>query len=493
MRRSSTIPLAFVALLGAGLTAFLVASLSAGDSTARGVADARGALDPDGRPAGATPTLVPTPLRAEGGRDLRAGPAGTHGGVRPGQREPFDGPEFQRQMSEAARRVVEVLETIPAELDPSKRQILGNELEGLLRRLEGRVDSATRERLFDLFVRIDLQWKPLVGQAIGALRGDVDAARRLLKMSQDPDADVHTIGAVYQALGSIQAQEVVPDLIGMLGQASKNEALIVRAIGAIGGDEGRKALLDRLSTTIRPETRHSIEAVLGGSNDPKIADAAAEALRTSDVAARASLVNVLAMSGAMGARHGDALRDLAENDPDEEVRRRALTALGRIGDPACGEALLRAVEAGGSLAPYATQAIHEIRNPETIGALAARWDKLGDASRAAVMNAAQSLPSPTPELVALARTSLGDRSEGIRSNAARLLGRPGHDDAVEPLVDFLQRASSYRERTAGVEALMKIATPAAAEAVLNQLDALPAAARDGYRERCRKILERRQE
>jgi len=492
MRRITTASLAILALFGAAATGYLVVSLLDRERPVR--ADPRGG----GRgrePAAPAPgrAVVESPVVAENAPDLRAAPAGTMAGIRPGSREAYDGPEYRAELERDAKRVLEILDGILLEEDPSRRQLLGNEMQGLVRRLGGRLDAATKERLFDLFAKIEPKWKGLVAQVLGSLENDTESAKRLLAIAQEPTADVYTTSAAFQALQQMQPRELLPELVALLGSGTRNEALVVKTIGRIGGEDGAKALLARLAGPIRPETRQSIEATLGESRDPKALEAVVAALDGADAATRRSLVDILSWRRQQAEPYAERLRAILDADPDEEVQRSVLRALGRIGDRASGERLLQVAEGGGPLAPAAVQAIHELNNPETIDALASRWDKMGPSGRAALMNAAQRLAMPTPALFDLAAANLRDGDESLRTNAARLLGRRGRSESVEPLVDFLRRASSQRERTAGFEALLKIESRGAAEAVLAHLDLLPEAVREVYRERCRRILERRQE
>ncbi|MGQ0612868.1 MAG: HEAT repeat domain-containing protein [Planctomycetaceae bacterium] len=476
------------ALLGAGITGFLVVSLATAGAAPRRAAPGGGGegTEPGAQAGGGAATEAVAAETTHPARVERVGPGAA--GLE-GSREPFDGPEFTAELSQQSARVLEIIETITKESDPSRRQILGLELETLLRKLGHRVDASTKNRLIELLLTIDRQWRPLVGQALGAIHGDEALARRLIQLGEEQAGDVYTVSALFQAVGQMKVEAVVPDLLAMLGRAHPQEALIVRALGDIGGAAGAQALVARLGQPIRPETRQAIEAVLGNSRDPAVLDAVATALDTPDSSTRGTLLDILGMSRDL--RYAAKVRELLETERDEDVRRRALRALGRFGDAASGDALVAAAEQGGPMGDAAIQAIHEIRNPETLLTIASRYDALGPNGRLAIMGAVSTLPNLPEALRELSLAALQDDQENVRNFAASGLGRSGRDDNVEGLTDFLKRSKSPRERSAGFEALLRINTKAAAEAVLGVLDLLPEALRDDYRRRCEGILARR--
>jgi len=409
-------------------------------------------------------------------------------------REPFDSPEYLAQVAQDQRRVLELLELIQgtSPKDPAAQVARYRELQELIRSLGHQVNSQVRERLLSLLPEVEEKWRALLGDTLGSFQGDKETAQALLVMLQARPENVYTRNAIITALGKIQVKEVVPDLLGMLGTGIDNENLIVRTIGQIGGKEAGQALYERLSRPIMPETQREIERVLGEQRDPailgKIRDGLLEGV--GDAGQRNSYLNILSMT--RDEAYAPAVRKLLEGESDPNVRRNAMRALGMFGDADSGRALLEIVQGGRQdESVEAIRAIHYITNPVTVDALSDEWRTLNDQGRIAVLGAAMRLPSPTEKLLAIAGESIRDPNESIRTSAAQMLGRPGRDASVEPLVAFLARSESLRERATAISALQKIGTLAAAEGALRGLGAVPdERQREAYRATFEKIRDR---
>ncbi|MGH7162017.1 MAG: HEAT repeat domain-containing protein, partial [Planctomycetota bacterium] len=411
------------------------------------------------------------------------------GAVLPGGRTPFDGPEARLELAHASARLLETLDAITQEPDPNRRHQRWTELKSLLRELGHRVDPVVRDRLIDMLTTVDQNWRPLVGDALGALEGDAGTAKKLTALFQSRPENRYTRSAILIALGKMKVPDVVPELVATLGSGYENEDLIVRAIGQIGGPDAQQALFERLGKPIQPETRREIEAVLGNAPVAAVVKAMVDALPDAHPQLRASLLNILGTT--RDARHADAVLKLLENEKDEGVRKAAIRALGELGDARCGAALLKIVEEGGAPARDAERALHQLRDPETVAAIADRWDRLSDQGRAALMGAWSRIPLPGEKGTTLAReTGLRDRDERVRTGSLRLLGRPGANDNVEPIAAHLRRNPNIREASTAFESLRRINTPEAAEAAIHHLYVLPEAQRDSYRQMFEKVAQR---
>lgn len=387
-------------------------------------------------------------------------------------------------------RVAEILTTLPQESDLRQRESLALELRNLLRRVgEERVDAATKEQLLSLLLTIEPRGRRLVAQALGALEGDEATARRLLQIWRNTETDAHIANVILEALAQMHVPALLPDLLDMLDAGSPHAPLIVGAIGTSGGRAGGKALVVRLTQSTPPETRQAIVSVLSKNRDPEVLRSVADALVHADAQARKSLVEILGRARA--ARFVRQLCVLYDSEPDEEVRLQVLRALGRIGDRDAALFLLDTVNRSGPDADHAVRALKDIRRPDAVDVLAERWDTLKPPIRSAVMGAAARLSEPSAKLVVKARLALCDPDESTRISAARVLGRPGREEHIEPLVDYLERDTGTQAQGTGLDSLLRIGTPASAEAVLANLHLVSEDAGKVYRMRAQRILARK--
>lgn len=465
MRRSKSVSFALAAILGVAAAALITARMADRGGRVRGDRGERerGAQAP-GREAGAA-----TPLDA-----------GRGGIAAPGAEAP--GGDIAAQSA----RLMEVLEAIASSPDVTALRDLGAELQSLLLALRGKVDGRAKERLLSLLVTLPPDRAGMVGEAIGTMAGDVEMAGRLLSLFREHAGNEYMTSAVFSALERMQVRDVVPNLLGMIGEGYANEAMLVKLVWASGGREAAPPLMDLLGKPLGAGTREAIEEVLGACGEPAVLDAAAAALASASTDARASLVEILGLSGAE--RHAAAVREILVREDDGEVQRRALLALGRFGDRESVELLLKALDQGGALADLALLAMQEIRKPETLEMLAARWKGLTPRARLGVLSAAGSLPAPSREIQALAKEALADPEEAVRDHALRVLARPGNDAAVEAIADLTESSGSPAERVLGIEYLLRIGTRTAAQAARGLLGLLPEEARGAYDRRCTAIL-----
>jgi HEAT repeat protein len=331
-----------------------------------------------------------------------------------------------------------------------------------------------------MLTSVEGKWRPLIGEALGYLQGDVDTAKALMGLLHQRPTNVYTRSAILAALGKMQVKEVLPDLVATLGAGYDSEPLIVRAIGQIGGLEASAALLDRLDKPLDRDTAAEIERVIGQAANPVVMEEIKRRLKDAPPKSRASMFDILAMTG--DAAHAPAVRDMLGTETDVAARRSAILALGRFGDPASGDALLGLLEGGSETDRQdAARAMERVRDPATVQRLAESYATMGEPARLAVLLAGSRIASPGPKLVEIAKEALRDPVERIRMPCARILGQRGRDEHVEILADYMKRAESYRERAAALSALRQIGTRKAADTALSLLDLLPERQRDAQR------------
>lgn len=479
------------ALLGAGATVALIA-LALGGSEPR-TRQASGARRRPGEPLPASRKRGSGDGAVHLQREPHRGPGST---VRPGERIPYDSAETRLARLEASSRVVEILEGILDEQDRYKRWQLNEELKKLLRTLGDDVSPNVRQRLLEMLRTVEPQWAALVGDALGSMRGDIKTANALIAMLEGEEAskNAYRRNAIYAALGKMQVRAVAPKLLSMIGQGLNDEAKIVQTLGQIGGPAEVRALFGKLDGLLRANTRREIEKVLRLKfRTPGLMDQVAGALGEADDAARPSLLRVLAASREPA--HAQKVRELLATESDEATRKAAIEALGAFGDPDSGRALLDLVQHGNQEeSRRAIQAVHRIKNPATVDGLADGWEAFDKDGRLAIMGAASRLPLPTEKLHEIAREEgLHDESMRVRTSAARVLGRPGKDENVDPLVNYLGRAKRPSEVSASLTALLQIGTQKAAEEAMRALAGVSMNERqkNAWMKRFRKVYDQR--
>jgi len=470
MQRKTATLLIIAALLGTAATVTLLALVLGGESSPTRQASEDRARRP-GESLQIDPLTSGQARRPDGlvrsGREPRRAPGST---VRPGERIPRDSAKTRLRRLEASSRVVEILDGIMSEKDRTKRWQLNEELKKLLRTLGGDASPVIRERLLEMLRTVEPQWAALVGDALASMRGDIKTARALIRMLEEESPNAYRRNAIYAALGKMGVRDVAGKLLSMLGQGSADEAKIVQTLGQLGGPAEIQALFEKLDGLLVANTRREIERVLRSKfRTPGLMNQVAGALSEAEPGARASLLRIL--SASKQPSHAQKVRELLVKETDSNTRRAAIEALGEFGDPESGQVLLDLAQRGSDHeSRRAIEALHRIRNPQTIEGLAEGWPGLDQDGRIAVMGAAARLPLPSEKLHGLARNEgLHDPSRRVRTQSAKLLGRPRLDENVDPLVNYLNKAKRPSEATTALTSLLQIGTKKAAEEAMRAL------------------------
>jgi HEAT repeat protein len=412
--------------------------------------------------------------------------------VQPGLREPFDSPEMIEARERYSGRIEELVEGMTdAKLRPDERMAMARELQDLLRRMGHRVTPSVRERLLQLLGSAQPAWKDAVAGAIGSLDGDTDTAKALLEMLRNTPDDVHTRRGIYSALGMMNVPEVTPALLAMLGEGLQDEPLIIRTIGQVARPEELEELFLRLDKPLIAASRTEIERVLQERGRiPGLMEKVATGLDGADPQKRRSLLRILQAS--TEPKHAEMVRELLKTESDSESRAIAIQALGKFGDVDSGKALLDIVQAGTPEDQHrAINAIHSIRDRDTVAMLAENFAGLGPEGRVAVMGAISRIPAPTDEMTKVAQErGLQDADLRVRTAAARALGQRGRDDGVDALIQYIERSDQRSEWSTAFVALERIHTAKAAAAAIRVLRVVPNdRERARLEERFRKIID----
>ncbi|HSB08156.1 MAG TPA: HEAT repeat domain-containing protein [Blastocatellia bacterium] len=133
------------------------------------------------------------------------------------------------------------------------------------------------------------------------------------------------------------------------------------ALAKLRGAERTGALIEALNDK-SPEVRGAAAVSLGDHADARAIAPLADALGDKSAFVRAQAARALGVNGISAAQAVSKLINLLNSDPDNEVKRQAATALGRIGDRAALEPLERARrDKDPYLAQAALDAIRQIR------------------------------------------------------------------------------------------------------------------------------------
>ena len=490
MKRKTATLLVTAAVLGVAATVALLALVLGGGTPRARQASEDGARRP-GESLQVEPAGAGTSGTTQGQRPPRNAPGST---VRPGERIPYDSKETRRMRLEASSRVAEILDGIFTEKDRYKRWQLNEELKKLLRTLGNDVSPTVRHRLLEMLRTVDPKWAALVGDALASMRGDFKTATALIDMLEQEAPNAYRGNAIFSALGKMGVQAVAPRLLKMLGEGRADEAKIVQTLGQLGGPAEVQALFGKLDGPLQTNTRREIEKVLRSKyRTPGLMDQVVRALGESETDARPSLLRILAASKQPA--HAQKVRELLRSETDGATRKAAIEALGEFGDLESGRVLLElAQHAHGEERRRAIQALHRIKNRKTVDGMAEGWDALDNDGRVAVMGAAARLPLPSDRLHDIARNEgLHDATMRVRTSSARVLGRPGRDENVDPLVNYLNKAKRPSEVKTGLTALLQIGTKKASEEAMRALRGVSMNKRqkDAWMKRFEKIYDQR--
>jgi HEAT repeat protein len=274
----------------------------------------------------------------------------------------------------------------------------------------------------------------------------------LVALLEDADEDTSLRGEVARALGEIGSKRAVAPLVAILEDAGEDTSLkeeAMQVLGKIGGQLAVAALVaaledDDITLLYKTPVQEKASIVLTQVGKAAVA-ALIPVLSGKNVAARHSAAAILcAIGDEMAVEPLIAILD--DLDQDDQLRRKAAEALGRLGGTMPVETLIRAASAD---ADYAVRC-------EAVFALG----NIGS-------------PEPADVLVRILRDSQSE--DRIRGLAAQALGKIGSTSGVEPLTDVIRdrRESSWVKENA-VWALGQIGDYEAAGALLKHLKSLEA-------------------
>jgi HEAT repeat protein/nucleoside phosphorylase len=207
-----------------------------------------------------------------------------------------------------------------------------------------------------------------------------------------------------------------------------------------------------------------------GQNNSHICQRLQESLCDSDEDVRYRAI------GALGKIGNDqalvALITALKNDLHEYVRRGAAQALGQIGNPQALEALINALnnDPHAYVRRGAAQALGQIGNPQALEALInALKNDLHEYVRRGAAQALGQIGNPQA-LEALITALKNDPHAYVRRGAAQALGQIGNEQALDPLINALKNDLHEYVRRGAIQALGQTGNPQAVEDLTNALN-----------------------
>lgn len=300
---------------------------------------------------------------------------------------------------------------------------------GLLEAME--TASSAEERVDSIYRLVEFVFNQSQEQR-GSLANDL--AGRLLAVSRSDDSTA-VRNAALQAIGRLK-----PDgMLDMLGEIARTDtsSVALEAIRTIENLAGAEAveLLEGLLDSDRPSVRTGAIQALGrlrsSASLPKIVERMATDF---DTESNLAALEAILLLGENKAAAVESVVALLEREPgDQDVRRRAISALGSLGRP---------------------EALPVLRE----------WLRGGDkVLAAAAANALARIEAPANMRPGIERSLIAVLSDDeLADAAARALGRHGSQAAVDPLIQrVIDPTTQARTRAAAVNALGDIGDGAA--------------------------------
>ncbi len=207
-----------------------------------------------------------------------------------------------------------------------------------LRAAEALAESPTTLALGELVNALQdpsLEVREQAARALGNI-GNRLALEPLLQAAQDDAASITTEAA--EALGVLGDRRAVPHLIALLTDGARvlrraERQAIIRALGALGGEDAAAALIEQLNSTSDSGLQEDIADALGRTRSPKavgvLTDLIARSRENRTICV--ACVRALGRIGAPEAR--EILRSMLNSSGNDQVMAAAAaTALTRVGD-----------------------------------------------------------------------------------------------------------------------------------------------------------------
>jgi HEAT repeat protein len=255
---------------------------------------------------------------------------------------------------------------------------------------------------------------------------------------------------------------VIADALATLSDRYEQQYGEARYIADLASSEispsGIQNLLDALESPGKENLR-SIALVLGWLKSPNVDRALTRLMGRVDL--RDEIIEALV-------RHGSTTVELLTSQltaEDLEVRRSAVVALGRIGDPSAVPAVVNTLN-DESLAIDAANALAQIGDPSAVDGLLNLLGNDDPSIRQAAVSALNSLipPSMSGRIIPL----LHDPDPNVRESAVKIAGYFGYPEAANALVE-LSRDSNERVRCAAIEHLPYVEDERAFEVLVNAI------------------------
>lgn len=367
--------------------------------------------------------------------------------------------------------------------------------------LRGTLDPDGVKTLLTALQTDDHYWvRASAARSLGRLGNDV-AVQPLIKALED-DGRVAEVAA--ESLGKIGQPAVEPLANALVHKNAQVRSQAARALEKMG-----TAVMDTLLLLQRdadPIVRRGVVKALSGVKDKRVIKAIAKASRDSDPEVRKDAIRALIRRKAEGietlcdiipvekdagnkamAMHGleraktdraaNVLCDVLRNEPSAVLRRKAAWTLNTMGHAAAIEALIQALQKDedGGVRQNAATALGSVPDPRCTAPLVAVLSDKDPELRECAVIGLKKLADSIPETMndkatvqALIRM-LDETHEQTCQFAVEALGKIGHPDAVEPIMNVLEGCKHPHLRWTTIEALGELRDPRAVDMLVGEL------------------------
>lgn len=314
-------------------------------------------------------------------------------------------------------------------------------------------------------------------EALGAI-AEPSVAARLLPLLDDPALRANAA----EALGRFGSEDVVMPIAALLGEPGVPAAPVARALALLydrfEAAYGEGALVaDLARAMLTPESARALTAALPTASDAELGGLSrvlswldfdgVDRVLAPLLAHQRIRRPVAEMLAARGPIAVEALVDVLSH-ADDEARKAAAMALGRIGSPTAVEPLLGLLHENVDVAVAAAGALGEIGDRSAFEPLLALLDRPEPPVRQAAVSALSSIGHPDmPDRIP---RLLDDASPRVRESAARIAGYFGYAQCLEPMLT-LARSDQEPVRRVVVEHLASFEAPRAVATILHALTA----------------------
>lgn len=286
----------------------------------------------------------------------------------------------------------------------------------------------------------NVRWKAI--SSLGDSR-DPRAVEPLIKLLNDPLNPIRH--EAVKALGKIGDSRAIDPLITKMGPDSAITEICASVLSGFDDPRVVESML-KLKDSHVPYYREAAARAFGKIRDPRAFQALLELLDDNEMVRMASIE---ALGDTNDPQATGLLLELL-NDPSDDIRREAVMALGKIGDPRAIEPLINKLNSDDKVRRACAWSLRRFDDPRIVEPFLKLIDDPDPSVRRSAADAYGKIQDPR-SFDALLKL-LDDRDHDVRVDAIKALGGKNDPRATEPLRRKLNDAD-YSVRTTAAEVL----------------------------------------